>query len=690
MRRPDLAAALETAPSHRGEMSPQDRMTFALDVVWRLMLEYSGAAGAIVFMCSRKDPDRLKITGMKASGHGVDLPGLERLVNRAQVLSPAMLGLAAPQNKSLSDALVASGWLESPTTRLVCLGLATGSAPPIGGAILAFDKGLPEFEDGILEELSEFGGLFLQGATHRGSKAPADPWLGVISFFADVFWEANAAGEVTRVHPLVARGGEVRAALLEGQALRSFLPGPNSQTANPSFRDRRLEFSDRTGARVTLELSGQWHSDSARWMGMARVSDRRGSDRDGVQIARGLSDKLDRARLDEAQMREEAELLLDGLRILTRPGSSRDTFGALLELLKAPLGFQAAAILQREWNGQVQACEGVGVDLESIDWAMRTKALFDSSEPAQVLGSSPGRRGDFADLGWSSALVVRLGGTAKPVILVCFHSDPNFFGQRHMGLGLRLSLIASQALLTEEERQKVVQASKMASVGEVAAGLAHEVNQPLTAMSLAAQNIEMQLESGKFDKDRIMSKVERISSGIDRIAKIVKSMRVLARRSDGDSSRFSVRDAIDEAIAIVHHRLRDENVALEVRVPAKLDARGNQIEFSQVVLNVIANSADAIKSETAQTSATKERRIEIESHTDAQQALVICIRDTGPGFPAGLLDKVMQPFFTTKEIGQGTGLGLSLCKRMMTNMRGDIAVGNWSGGAEIRLTLTTA
>jgi C4-dicarboxylate-specific signal transduction histidine kinase len=282
-------------------------------------------------------------------------------------------------------------------------------------------------------------------------------------------------------------------------------------------------------------------------------------------------------------------------------------------------------------------------------------------------------------------------GGARPAYLVCLRQEEGFFGQSHLGLGLRFSIVANQAFLNEEERQKVVQSSKLAMLGEVSAGIAHEISQPLTAIKLAAQNIELMIETPEGPPvDKLQSKVERILSSVERSVKIVQSMRVLSRQSDGAQAPFNVKEAVGEATSIVQHKLTAASVRLSVDIPESLIAHGRRLEFSQVVLNAVSNSIDAIQSAKGKNSGSKSDRspeVEIRSRLETDGSVTLTIRDTGPGVPKHLLDKVMDPFFTTKDVGKGTGLGLALCKRMMEAMSGEITINNWDGGAEVRLRL---
>ncbi len=586
------------------------------------------------------------------------------------------------------------------TVHVIGLRFSDGDETLAGG--YALFRAEPSIEDRrSLQGLCRLGGALLavlrKSRTTHEADAAAQAFQAqmdeALRLGADAYWSADAASIIRHVVLLGPEPATAALRGLEGKSLHTLI-GERDRRIGHTFRNARMMVRTMTGPQSLMELSGQSASDGI-WHGIARLV----SGHPDVPLtdhqARSLIEKLETARDRETELRRETEFLLDGLRILTSDSPSREVFVALLDLLAPALEFQDAIILHREWSGTFTPIVATNPALVTLDWQSVADALFAGTDVAATLRAPE----DIVlptpsdDVTFRSALTTKLMGGSKPTVLLCLHQKPDFFGVRHLGLGTRLSLIASQAFLTHEDRQKVVDASKLATIGEMAAGIVHEINQPLTAMTLAVSNLRDVLEVGeKVDPDKLILKLTRLQAQLDRLSKIVGGMRVLSRRSDGGVTSFRLKPAVFEALDIVQHKLTKASIEIEIAVASDLEAVGNPLEFSQVILNLIGNAHDAIESNrkgvARDGSATRKVFVRAEQVTD--QGIDLTVRDTGPGFPEQNTDKAFEPFFTTKDAGKGTGLGLALCRRIVENMGGTIVLGNWSGGAEIRLRLRRA
>jgi signal transduction histidine kinase len=505
----------------------------------------------------------------------------------------------------------------------------------------------------------------------------------VLHFAADGYWEADHSCIIRKVVLLGSPGDAHLIAQLEGKNFRA-LPESADAIKGNTFRNLKLAVRGPEAVPATLKLSGQMLPDGT-WQGIARIPRGEGLGPSTVQEARSLVELLRTARDQETVAHRETELILDGLRILTSGRPSREVFKSLLDLLAPALEFQHSVILQRDWSNRVSAVVATAQSLIDAPWHETAESLFTNEEVAAVLSIPHDLKIPSAQDDFGSALAIKLRGDSKSTVLLCLHRDPHFFVARHLGLGARLSLVASQAFLNEEERQKVVDSSKLATIGEMAAGIVHEIRQPLTAMTLAVNNLaEMLAPEHKFDNAKILQKVDRIKTQIERVTKIVANMRVLARHSDGALEPFRVGEAINEAVGIVQHKLMTSSIELESTCEEGLEAYGNAGEFSQVILNLLSNAHDAILSRPKSDGV---KRVYVSGQALDSEWLEIAVRDTGTGFPKVDAERAFEPFFTTKEPGKGTGLGLALCRRIIENMGGTITLGNWSNGAEIRVKL---
>ena len=244
--------------------------------------------------------------------------------------------------------------------------------------------------------------------------------------------------------------------------------------------------------------------------------------------------------------------------------------------------------------------------------------------------------------------------------------------------------------LTEylEREQQLVQASKMSTLGEMAAGMAHELNQPLTIIRLALINITTIIDKKPEKMDQVPAKLARINEQVDRAAKIINHMRRFGRRAEmpgsGDYERFEPEAAISSAANLFREQLRLDNISLDTEFAAD-DAvvNGDPLLLEQVIMNLLSNARDAIKEHTA---VDAERRVLITTSLDAE-TFTVSVEDNGGGASESALRSMFEPFFTTKEPGKGTGLGLSISYSTIRSMGGEISAQNTESGLKVSISL---
>lgn len=197
-------------------------------------------------------------------------------------------------------------------------------------------------------------------------------------------------------------------------------------------------------------------------------------------------------------------------------------------------------------------------------------------------------------------------------------------------------------------------AAKLSTLGEMAAGMAHEINNPLTVIH---GNIQELLETLASDGDLkgAAPQLEKVVSMCERIAKIIRGLKSFARETGGDPMEASyVGTLIDDATEMCRSRFKSQSIQLKIEtVPKDAWIACKPVQISQVILNLLSNAFDAIEN-------LEERWVEIK--VDTTNGVVISVTDSGKGIPVEIAEKLMQPFFTTKEVGRGTGLGLSISK----------------------------
>ncbi len=232
----------------------------------------------------------------------------------------------------------------------------------------------------------------------------------------------------------------------------------------------------------------------------------------------------------------------------------------------------------------------------------------------------------------------------------------------------------------EASRVISIQQSKMASLGEMASGIAHEINTPLGVITGRAEQMKKILSEMKADAS-LTQCAEVIRDMSMRIAKIVRSLRSFSRDASKDPFvRTPLQTVIDDAVSISMEKFKNHGIELNIeKIPdTAFDCRA--AEISQVLINLLSNAFDAVE------SAPKEKKVLIAASADTD-FITIRISDTGPGVEAELKEKIFDPFFTTKQIGKGTGLGLSICRSIVEAHGGEIFYTSSGSGACFTLRL---
>lgn len=239
--------------------------------------------------------------------------------------------------------------------------------------------------------------------------------------------------------------------------------------------------------------------------------------------------------------------------------------------------------------------------------------------------------------------------------------------------------------LRNSEKQ-LVQASKLATLGEMATGIAHELNQPLGVIRMASSNSIKRIERGHVDGEYLAKKLARIEEQTERASQIISHMRVFGRKANGQQEPFDLGASLCEVASLARTQLQTLDIHLHTELPEQPAlVLGERVLFEQVILNLISNARDAISAQTDSGGT-----ISVVARFDQPDGHVIEIRDTGGGVPEEVLDKLFEPFFTTKEPGKGTGLGLSISFGTIRDMKGEIGVRNSEGGACFTITLPAA
>jgi PAS domain S-box-containing protein len=206
-----------------------------------------------------------------------------------------------------------------------------------------------------------------------------------------------------------------------------------------------------------------------------------------------------------------------------------------------------------------------------------------------------------------------------------------------------------------ENELKLLQSARMATLGEMAGGIAHEVNNPLAIIHGRASHILRLMDRGQLDLNKLRSDLVKIESTSDRIAKIIRGLRSFSRDSSNDPMTLAkVNDMITEVLDLAGERFKNHEIQLMVFSGEDFLISCRPQQIGQVLLNLINNAHDAVMT-------LKKRWVRIDVTRNGKM-IRIAVTDSGKGIPVQIATKIMNPFFTTKEVGQGTGLGLSISK----------------------------
>ncbi len=221
--------------------------------------------------------------------------------------------------------------------------------------------------------------------------------------------------------------------------------------------------------------------------------------------------------------------------------------------------------------------------------------------------------------------------------------------------------------VTDEKNLEVqlYQNSKLAALGEMASGVAHEINNPLSIIIGKASLLSNQLTSTNWNREKIAQDISKIEATALRISKIIKGLTAFSRNAEHDSfSVIEVKSIIEDTLTLVNEKFKYRTIDVTVDCPNNLAIECNATQIGQVLMNLLINSFDAIKR-----LEKKWIKIDVKSNGNSVN---ISVTDSGDGISPKIAQKIMEPFFTTKSVGEGTGLGLSLSKGLIESHNGNL------------------
>ncbi|MFH1479642.1 MAG: ATP-binding protein [Pseudomonadota bacterium] len=248
---------------------------------------------------------------------------------------------------------------------------------------------------------------------------------------------------------------------------------------------------------------------------------------------------------------------------------------------------------------------------------------------------------------------------------------------------LKYGIITTTVDITEmlEKESQLIQAGKMSTLGEMATGVAHELNQPLSVIKTASSFLKKKVTKKEPIKEEILLTLsEEIDSHVDRASRIINHLREFGRKSEVVKEGVQVNEAISRALEIFSQQLKLRQIEVVKDFQEDLPPiLGDFNRLEQVFVNLLINARDAIEEKWVQAGRRDgEKKIILKTRVKDRN-IMIEIMDTGIGIPKSILDKIFEPFFTTKKVGKGTGLGLSISYGIVQDYDGTIHVETQEG-----------
>ncbi len=283
-----------------------------------------------------------------------------------------------------------------------------------------------------------------------------------------------------------------------------------------------------------------------------------------------------------------------------------------------------------------------------------------------------------------------VGWTSFLAVIGIALAGGSFILLRSLPLRLLAESMERLAQFQARERERaaqLAQASKLAQLGELATGVAHELNQPLTAITLAAQNALKQVERGAVNQETLAARLDRIVQMARRASTVIDHMRVFGRMGGEPSGPIAIAAAVRGARDLLAFKLQRQHIVVEEVLPPDLPpVIGQAVPLEQVLVNLIGNACDAYG------VAEEDDPARVVTVTAALEGdrVTLRVHDAAGGIPLDVLPRIFAPFFTTKPVGQGTGLGLSISYGIITDMGGTLAADSADGTTTFTITLPAA
>lgn len=320
------------------------------------------------------------------------------------------------------------------------------------------------------------------------------------------------------------------------------------------------------------------------------------------------------------------------------------------------------------------AIEALGGDEKNVVGANATSFL-------DVKGRNPAQKQDDSDKSHGAVREAELKRPDKDPVPILFSAHDISYGGQDARVISFIDISNIKELQTElaAQREALFQSEKLNALGTLLAGVAHELNNPLTVVVANAHVLSM-----TSDNEDTANRVNKITEAADRCAKIIRSFLDMARKSPGEKVEFDPVSCVRQALDLSLYGLLEDKIEIRENIPDELPAvKGDPDQLAQVVLNLVINAKQALLKK----SAPREIAVSMMLNKTGEK-IELHVVDNGDGVPTEIRDNIFDPFFTTKKVGEGTGMGLSLVRGIVQSHGGTIElVQNGSKGAHFKVNL---
>ena len=237
-------------------------------------------------------------------------------------------------------------------------------------------------------------------------------------------------------------------------------------------------------------------------------------------------------------------------------------------------------------------------------------------------------------------------------------------------------LVQEELEKRRKQEELLIQKSKLESLGRLAAGIAHEINQPLAGIAMGVENILLRTVNKRIDKEYLKHECEFLLQDVDRIKHIIEHIRIFSREQQSVFfENVDIKEVVENALLMVGKQYENHNIKFLLELEENIaPVFGNKYKLEQALLNLLSNSKDALEDK----SRFETKLIKIKTYQDTEK-ICLEVEDNGKGISEEDVEKLFEPFFTTKSPDKGTGLGLSITYGIIKEMRGEISVQSKAG-----------